>query len=379
VRRRARNGFQTERGRLTIALTESERHEVGRLLGLRWETSSQPVQLRYLAAALADHQLTVRAYVEALDRAPLIDLRQRKRDQRAAALAEREVAKTCLTASGVAAAAAEAWLDDASVPCGGTGELLAFVEKVVGLSSALRRDSESGLWLAQLAAITFGDAHALDYDQALGKASSRLIALVHGLPKPVRGREWRAAWAAAGVRCDTVSSRALTLNLPLRGGSPAMRWCGATGEPLWLTLHALASDWAAPAGVHIFVCENPTVLESAADKLGAQCPPMVCTDGIPTLAVIDLVAGLADAGCLMHVRADFDVAGFGIVEQLRGVAPAAELWRFDEATYLSFASSLAEDLDRSGQLRQLFDLVKRPVHEEALLDVLLADLVKYRV
>src|SRR5262249_56742562 len=138
-----------------------------------------------------------------------------------------------------------------------------------------------------------------DYGEELGRAVSRLIAVTHGLPRPVRaGRDWRRAWAAAGVRCDGVSSRVLALNLPLRGDAPAARWSAAApGEPLWLSLRSITGAWSVPAGNRVFACENPTVLEAAADELGPDCPPLICTDGIPSLAALDLVAGLAAAGC----------------------------------------------------------------------------------
>jgi len=60
----------------------------------------------------------------------------------------------------------------------------------------------------------------------------------------------------------------------------------------------------------VFVCENVTVLEAAADELGSACPPMVCTDGVPSSAALDLVGRLAAEGCRISVRADVDEAGF---------------------------------------------------------------------
>jgi uncharacterized protein (TIGR02679 family) len=215
-----------------------------------------------------------------------------------------------------------------------------------------------------------------------------LIALAHGLPRPLRaGRDWRRAWAAAGVRCDGVSSRVLALNLPLRGDAPAARWSAAAGEPLWLSLRSIAGSWSAPVGATVFVCENPTVLEAAADELGPRCPPVVCTDGIPSIAALDLVAGLAGAGCAINVRADIDEAGFVVVEQVRSVAPAATAWRYDAATYARHlgldaadpaadpAADAAEDEDaRLRRLRALHARHQIPLHEEALLGQLLNDL-----
>ncbi|MGW0517025.1 TIGR02679 domain-containing protein [Crossiella sp. NPDC003009] len=80
------------------------------------------------------------------------------------------------------------------------------------------RTKSSGTRLAQLAADTLHDAHALDADRQLGRGVARLLAIEHGLPRAQRaGRAWRATWAAAGVMCDVVSSCVLALNLPLTG------------------------------------------------------------------------------------------------------------------------------------------------------------------
>jgi len=65
------------------------------------------------------------------------------------------------------------------------------------------------------------------------------------------------------------------------------------------------------------VCENPPVVEAAADALGAACPPLVCTDGVPTAAVLELLDRLVASGCDLWVRADFDAAGQTIVETVR--------------------------------------------------------------
>ncbi|WP_433524230.1 TIGR02679 domain-containing protein [Nocardia pseudovaccinii] len=208
-----------------------------------------------------------------------------------------------------------------------------FVDRVLAVWDALP-EPMAGVRLAQLAASVFGNAHALDYREDLGRAVARLLAHVHGLPKPTRpDRHWRAAWAAAGVRCDGVSSRVLTLNLPLTGEAPATRWCGPTGEPVWLTLRSITGNWSVSPSTPVFVCENVSVVEAAAHEYGPNCPPTVCTDGNSSLAAIDLVVGLATAGCALSVRADIDDAGLVIVENLMAAAPDATLWHYGVPTY----------------------------------------------
>ena len=129
-----------------------------------------------------------------------------------------------------------------------------------------------------------------------------------------------ATWAGAGVICDAVSAQVLVLNLPLTGNAPAVRLChAAPGEPVWLTLRSLRGAWELARGAEVFVCENPTVLEAAADRYGASSRPLVCTFGLPSQASWELLTGLGDVRC--HVRADGDVVGWRIVNQLRAGCP----------------------------------------------------------
>ncbi|MBF6170692.1 DUF2399 domain-containing protein [Nocardia blacklockiae] len=380
IRQRARRGHRTEIGTLRVDLDDSQRSQVARLLGTRWDVSGRAVRLQDLAAALADHGFTVRRFIETLDGRELTDERRERAIRRDAAQAEIADVTGQLVRAGIDANRVTAWLAETRLPRGGTGELADFADRVLRTWHALPAPG-TDTRLAQLAATVFDNAHALDYREDLGRAVARLIAHVHDLPRASRpGRDWRAAWAAAGVRCDGVSSRVLTLNLPLRGDITAARWSGPTGEPLWLTLRSLTGPWSAAPRTRVFVCENVTVVEAAADRYGRDCPPMVCTDGQASLAAIDLVSGLALAGCPIAVRADIDEAGFTIVENLRVAAPAATLWRYDARTYSRYVGSEVaveprEDPDvELERLRELYLQHRVVVHEEALLAHLIGDL-----
>jgi uncharacterized protein (TIGR02679 family) len=388
VRGRAAKGARTEQGTLRVQLTGEQRREVARLLGTPWEITGRAVRLQDLAAVLAEHGLTVSGLVEGVDGKPLVNVRQLRADERASARTsssqERAAVVELLEGAGVCGSAVQAWLDDQGLPNAGCGELLALARQV---AVVWRRLPESGgaMPLAQLAATASdNDAHALDYDQPLGRAVARLVAARHGMPRPLRaGRDWRRAWARVGVKCDGVSSRVLVLNLPLHGQVPAVGWCAATpGEPIWLTLRSITGAWTARTDTAVFVCENVTVLEAAADRLGASCPPVICTDGFPANAALDLIAGLSDAQCALKVRADFDRAGLAIAEQVRSAAPAATGWQYDAATYaahlgLDFEAE-ASGGDELEKLRALYCRHGIAIHEEAILDRLMADLVHAR-
>jgi uncharacterized protein (TIGR02679 family) len=370
LRERAERGHRLDDGTLKVVLTEQQRREVGRLLGTRWEVSQRPVNLRLLAARLAEHGFTTLALVEAVG-GPIVVRREARERAREQALAARDRAAHALMTAGVPEAVATAWSADVAIAS----------DDIEGLATIV-----AGVWrrlpgerppvrLAQLAADVLHDAHALDATTPAGRALARLAAAVHGLPRPYRsGPEWRAAWRSVGVSCDTASSRVLALNLPLHEPSAAATMCASMqGEPVWLTQRMLDQGFRC-ATTTVFVCENPTVVEAAADGLGQRCPPLVCTDGIATTAATDLIAGIAAAGCLVIARADFDEAGLVVVDQIRAAAPDMRLWRFDQATYAQFiASSLSDAVRAAVNLRSAIK-VGGAVHEERLLDLLLDDL-----
>ncbi|MEZ5704819.1 MAG: DUF2399 domain-containing protein [Burkholderiaceae bacterium] len=54
-------------------------------------------------------------------------------------------------------------------------------------------------------------------------------------------------------------------------------------------------DWEVADQI-IYVCENPNIVSIAADRLGAACAPLVCTDGMPAAAQRVLLKQLSDAG-----------------------------------------------------------------------------------
>jgi uncharacterized protein (TIGR02679 family) len=123
------------------------------------------------------------------------------------------------------------------------------------------------------------------------------------------------------VVCDPVSSRVLVLNLRLDGDAAAGRLAAAAGaEPLWLTWRSLVGGFGS-GDPDVYVCENPSVLIAAADRLGSRCLPLVCTNGRPSAATRRLLAGVASGDTVLHVRADQDNAGREIVSGLTAAIP----------------------------------------------------------
>jgi uncharacterized protein (TIGR02679 family) len=79
----------------------------------------------------------------------------------------------------------------------------------------------------------------------------------------------------------------------------------------------------------VLVCENPRVLEAAAERGGGRTP-VVCTSGQPALVVLDVLGELQGAELRYH--GDFDWAGVAIANRLIAVAGVTP-WRMSAADY----------------------------------------------
>lgn len=261
------------------------------------------------------------------DGGPIRDLRGAKEAARQGAANEREHAAAALQATGVPADAVTDWLSRRGLPAAGNGQLLDLARRCAAVWAALPQSGSGRMLLTVLAATALDDPHALDRGSATATAVLRLLG--HDLPDSAEA--WRLAWEEHGIDCDPVSSRVLVLNLRMAGDAPAARLTQVAGpEPVWLTLRSLAGSFRATApDSAVYVCENPSVLIAAADQLGEFSRPLVCTNGRPSAATLRLLAGLAEAGTLLHVRADDDDVGQAIVATLRTAIPSARLWRFE--------------------------------------------------
>ena len=353
-------------GALRVELSPDERRDVGGLLGIPWQMQGGDATGRALDKALAAQGTTLRDLVERVG-GPLRDLSA----ERAAAQASREVeraeATRLLAEAGIPAALVEWVLTVRALPSAASGELSTTAALAARVWCALPPPGGSTA-LAVLAADVLGDPHALDRNTDLGRAVARLAAAQAAvLADPAAdlshtvvttSAAWRDAWASVRVACDQLSSTVLVLNLPLAGASTAAALAttaAVNGEPLWLTSRVLAGEFELAHGVtDVFVCENPAIVEGAADRLGAASAPLVCTYGVPSDAVLRLLRKAAAEGATLHVRADDDGAGQRIVSAVRQAIPAAVPWRYEQ--------------------RPAIEADAAPIYEEQLLDDLLADL-----
>lgn len=245
-----------------------------------------------------------------------------------------------------------------------------------------------GVQLADLAATATGDPHALDHGRgrALPVLVLGAVAAQQGLApdQPSDARDRRALWAAVGVQCDPLSVTTLVHGLRVEpDGSllaTTLRAHAEAGEPVRLTLRQLEGAGLVLAGGVLHVCENPSLVASAADVLGADCAPLLCVEGIPSTATYALLDALGPVELRNH--ADFDAGGIRIANLLHrrdDVVP----WRFCAEDYLAALdaaeqtipiTSPIEDASWDAELSEAMRARGRAVHEEQVLDVLLADL-----
>jgi uncharacterized protein (TIGR02679 family) len=270
----------------------------------------------------------------------------------------------------------------------------------------LARLPAPGIPLAHLAAEVLGDSHALDAGQPTAAivlracrrvldrdGYSRLDELAEASNAGTeredveeRNRSVREQWALLGVTVNELAAPALCLNLPVEPGTPTadvLLAAARHGEPVHLTLRALlrhASTWSV-ANRDVFVCENPSIVAHAADRLGTSCAPIVCTDGMPSAAQRTLLRQLTAAGARLRYHGDFDWPGLRIgnyVIRELGALP----WRFSTADYLAANAVSGPVLKREERVpamwdEQLADAMLEcgfAVHEERVFEALLSEL-----
>jgi uncharacterized protein (TIGR02679 family) len=195
---------------------------------------------------------------------------------------------------------------------------------------------------AQLAAEVLGDAHAMDN----GKPAATIVlaAWRQTVERPAEDKALdereriRDKWASAGVLVNELAKPALFLNLPFAERDEAV----PLGEPEYISLRRLLRNppsWNVE-GRDVFVCENANLLAIIADRLGKDCPPLICTDGMPAAAQRKLMSQMSAAGASMAYHGDFDWAGIVIGNYVMREFKALP-WRYGAAEYALAAATAA--------------------------------------
>jgi uncharacterized protein (TIGR02679 family) len=237
--------------------------------------------------------------------------------------------------------------------------------------------------LPDLAEAAAGDRAALA-PGPLAALVLRAVAAREEVPPPSDQDAARALWTVAGVVVtDDLASQVLVLNMRA-AGEPLGRWlteAAAAGQPFRATLRQLTDMPATPLPREVFVCASPAVLRAAAAGLGPDCPPLVCTEGEPSVACAKLLHAAATAGAAVRWHSDFSWPGVRAaalaVRRLR-----AEPWLMSAADYqagLAAGASepltgLPEPAPWDSHLADLMRAAGRAIPEDRLLPQLLAAL-----
>lgn len=385
------SGGESARSTTLEALTDAEREALAGLFGLKRRPGTRfRVDLGRLDAALrmSSAGTELREVLRALG-GPLKDkksLRASERDAEDALWADAEstVASRPALLEWLAELRGQGLLGRAAR--GGAreeGGLLAEALNVVA------RLPSGGLPLALLAADVTGDAHALDAGRPLSGLVLRAAAKLAGrseVPAASSGR--RKLWQDVGVLCDPLSPHALMLGLrPLGAGHVEryLRESAESGEPVKLTLAQVSRHMPAlPAGEVVRVCENPSVVAVAAERLGSRCPALVCTEGVPSTAVMTLLERFHRCGASIRFHGDFDWGGLRIANEMFARFEAVP-WRFGERDYREAVAAGFGTPGLAGfpvatcwdpQLEVSLREVGKAVYEERVVDSLVADLTQ---
>jgi uncharacterized protein (TIGR02679 family) len=174
--------------------------------------------------------------------------------------------------------------------------------------------------LASFAADRLSDPHGLDRGGALEGLVLDGLALGVGVERPRNAETVRQLWEQVGVVPDPISSTVTVLGLRPTGSGDLAGWlrhCAEASEPAVVNLAQLRRWPIDPLdrSDHLYVVENPSLISDAASG-GWTGPPIVCSSGRPSVAVITLIRQLGSDGAVCRQHADFDSAGLGITAWL---------------------------------------------------------------
>jgi len=233
--------------------------------------------------------------------------------------------------------------------------------------------------IAELATGMTGDAHGLDDGAPAAILVLRGLAFALDVPSATSAGERRLLWQRVGVSTDEISGTVITCGLRPPGTdrwSAMMRERADLGLITHLTVHELrrAGELTRPGEI-VHACENPQVLQRLA---AAVDRPLACTSGNPAAAG-SLLLGRA----VVRYHGDFDWPGIAIARRI--IDQGAQPWRLGCADYHEAVERVPADrrLMLTGRtettqwdpgLSPAMMAANVAVHEEAIVNLLLADL-----
>lgn len=241
---------------------------------------------------------------------------------------------------------------------GGPAAFRARFDRVFAVLEALDRVPGGGMPLASFANLTLGDSHGLDPGRAEARLVVTAIADAAGQDPPDSAEDVRRTWELVRVDPDPLSSTVLTVGLRTAASHPLGSLLGhhaLAAEPVVMTLsqlrrwplvsvgtdggagsggepgRALGSGPELGPGSQVYVVENPALVAMASAQRW-NGPPIVCSSGRPSIAVLTLLRQLGAGGATVYQHADFDAAGLDISRWLARYAGTIP-WRMTADDY----------------------------------------------
>ncbi|MFJ1678183.1 TIGR02679 family protein [Streptomyces sp. NPDC088251] len=389
------NGVQPIGSLRLTAVSAQERNDLSLLLGKPLTGTAVTVRLDALDARLRTSaaELGLREVLEELG-PPLVDRRAAREDD---AAQRRHVWASLASSLDASPLAGQEWtrqwydvLRRTGVPRGVTPEAaVRTLQQAVQVLTVLLDPERTGTrGRGELAATATGSAHGLDDGAWLARLVHRGVALAHDTDLPTNAAGRRALWRLVSVTPDEISSTVLTYGLRPTGEGwreQSLRERAAHHAETHLTPRDLLDlSLQLPAGTTIHICENPRVVEAAADAACAK--PLVCTSGSAATVVLTLLDALAATGCRFAYHGDFDRPGIALANRIIRRYEALP-WRMGAEDYERLAAAgKAEgvpqlpldgrpvDADWDQGLAPAMTALGVALHEEATLDLLVGDL-----
>jgi uncharacterized protein (TIGR02679 family) len=234
--------------------------------------------------------------------------------------------------------------------------------------------------LGELATEVTGNAHGLDAGTPAAAIALRAVAFAFDLAPPASAADRRALWQHVGISTDQISGTVLVWALRPPGSD---RWSAMMREraDLDLITHLTAFELRRAGELTarnevVHACENPQVLQQLAAARVDR--PIICTSGNPSAAGALLLERTS-----VRYHGDFDWPGIAIARRMteRGAAP----WRLGHTDYLAALARVpvtnrlpltgrTEATPWDDELQTAMAATDVAVHEEAVIDILLADL-----
>ena len=264
------------------------------------------------------------------------------------------------------------------LPADQAGQALAIT---VGTLARVLDTDQPPTGIAELASGMTGDAHGFDDGAPAAALVLRGLAFALDVPPPASAAERRLLWQRVGVSTDEISGSVITYGLRPPGidrWSAMMRERADLSLFTHLTVHELrrAGELTRPGEI-MHACENPQVLQRLAAS-GVD-RPLACTSGNPAVAG-SLLLGRA----VVRYHGDFDWPGIAIARRI--IDQGAQPWRLGCADYCEALERLpagrrlmltgrAETTPWDSGLNPAMMAANVAVHEEAIVGLLLADLI----